>query len=125
MRQAKSRRSTESAAWSHRSWTVDDGFLLAGRVKTFRVLFSLVSPVEEERPQECEGKGKGAVQEESDIELDVEEGISDEGRVLRTARDPGRPMQEKVDRQHHSHTVPFLCPACVPGRAREGHHKRR
>lgn len=66
------------------------GFQVAGEA-ALRVSF-LVSPLEEEPPQE--GGGEAGVGEEQVIEMEVEEEVSEEGRTL---DDPGLPTEEEEE----------------------------
>lgn len=61
-----------------------------------------------------------------DIELDVEEARSEEGRIPRTLRGPGTPTQDEADHINTTY-IAFRswCPACVAGRARARHHKKK
>lgn len=80
----------------------------------------LVSPLEGDVEEEGDLVANG------EIELEVEEEVSGEGRAPITLRDPGAPIQEDVDQRNITH-VPYRawCPACVSGRARDrDHHKK-
>lgn len=68
--------------------------------------------------------GGKAVQEEPGIELDMEEEVSEEGRVPLMIRDPGSPSQEEFHRHSVAH-IPAVVVSCVhlgpgTGHARQG-----
>ena len=81
-----------------------------------------LTPCEETPVRPCAVGGEGVEEEFREIELDVEE----EAREPQVLRDPGAPTEAEVEKHNVTH-LPFRswCPACVEGKARDKHHKKR
>lgn len=73
-----------------------------------------------------QGGAEAGVQEEKELEMDIDDEVSEEGRAPTTLKDPGRPTEAQADRHNSTH-LPYRssCPACVAGRARDRPHQKK